>query len=99
MPSYWIYGTDWAGLKDIPQDNHDDKIQTKLNELGINYVSELEFIVRTDNALKSIGILTVYDLVQKTERDLMKVPNLGKKSLNEIKDVLKSKGLHLGMTK
>ena len=99
MPSYCIYGTDWARLKDIPQDNPDDKIQTKLNELGINYVSELEFIVRTDDALKSIGVLTVYDLVQKTERDLMKVPNLGKKSLNEIKDVLKSKGLHLGMTK
>lgn len=99
IPSYEVYGTDWVRLKDIPQDDPDDKIQTKLNELGINYVSELEFIVRTDNALKSIGIITVYDLVQKTERDLMKVPNLGKKSLNEIKDVLKSKGLHLGMTK
>ena len=97
IPSYENYGTNWVKLKDIPQDNPDDKIQTKLNELGINYVSELEFIVRTDNALKSIGILTVYDLVQKTERDLMKVPNMGKKSLNEIKDVLESKGLHLGM--
>nr|DAE46379.1 MAG TPA: DNA-directed RNA polymerase subunit alpha [Caudoviricetes sp.] len=99
IPSYEVYGTNWTRLKDIPQDNQDDKIQTKLNELGINYVSELEFIVRTENALKSIGILTVYDLVQKTERDLRKIPNIGKKSLNEIKDVLESKGLYLGMTK
>lgn len=95
--SYEKYGANWTRLKDIPQDNPDDKIQTKLNELDIDYVSELEFTVRTDNVLNSIGILTVYDLVQKTERDLMKVPNMGKKSLNEIKDVLKSKGLHLGM--
>lgn len=97
VPSYEKYGTNWTRLKDIPQDNPDDKIQTKLNELGIDYVSELEFTVRTDNVLKAIGVLTVYDLVQKTERDLMKVPNMGKKSLNEIKDVLESKGLHLGM--
>ena len=94
---YEKYGTNWTRLKDIPQDNPDDKIQTKLNELGIDYVSELEFTVRTDNVLKAIGVLTVYDLVQKTELDLMKVPNMGKKSLTEIKNVLESKGLRLGM--
>ena len=94
IPSYEVHGTNWTRLKDIPQDNQCDKIQAKLNELGINYVSELEFIARTDNALKSIGVLTVYDLVQKTERDLMKIPNIGKKALTEIKDVLESKGLY-----
>lgn len=97
--SYEKYGTDWVRLKDIPQDDPDDKIRTKLNELGIDYVSELEFTVRTGNVLKSIGVLTIYDLVQKTESDLMKVPNMVKKSLNEIKDVLESKGLRLGMKK
>lgn len=99
IPSYEKYGTNWTRLKDIPQDNPDDKIQTKLNELGIDYVSELEFTVRTNNALKSVGILTIHELVKKTELDLIKIPNMGKKSLTEIKDVLESKGLYLGMTK
>ena len=97
IPSYEVYGTNWTRLKDIPQDNPGDKIQTKLNELGIDYVSELEFTVRTNNALKSVGILTIHELVKKTELDLIKIPNMGKKSLTEIKDVLESKGLHLGM--
>ena len=97
IPSYEKYGTNWTRLKDIPQDNPDDKIQTKLNELGIDYVSELEFTVRTDNVLKSVGILTIHELVKKTELDLLKIPNIGKKSLTEIKDVLESKGLYLGM--
>lgn len=97
IPSYEKYGTNWTRLKDIPQDNPDDKIQTKLNELGIDYVSELEFTVRTDNILKAVGILTIHELVKKTELDLLKIPNMGKKSLTEIKDVLESKGLYLGM--
>ena len=97
IPSYEKYGTNWTRLKDIPQDDPDDKIQTKLNELGIDYVSELEFTVRTGNVLKSVGILTIHELVKKTELDLIKIPNVGKKSLTEIKDVLESKGLHLGM--
>lgn len=97
IPSYEKYGTNWTRLKDIPRDDPDDKIQTKLNELGIDYVSELEFTVRTDNVLKSVGILSIHELVKKTELDLIKIPNMGKKSLTEIKDVLESKGLHLGM--
>ena len=97
IPSYEKYGTNWTRLKDIPQDNSDDKIQTKLNELGIDYVSELEFTVRTDNVLKAVGILTIHELVKKTQLDLMKIPNMGKKTLTEIKDVLESKGLYLGM--
>lgn len=97
IPSYEKYGTNWTRLKDIPQDNPDDKIQTKLNELGIDYVSELEFTVRTDNVLKAVGILTIHELVKKTELDLLKIPNMGKKTLTEIKDVLESKGLYLGM--
>lgn len=79
IPSYEKYGTNWTRLKDIPQDNPDDKIQTKLNELGIDYVSELEFTVRTDNVLKAVGILTIHELVKKTELDLLKIPNMGKK--------------------
>ncbi len=60
-------------------------------------VDELELTVRSANCLKAESIYFIGDLVQKTEAELLKTPNLGKKSLTEIKDVLASKGLSLGM--
>ena len=60
-------------------------------------VDDLELTVRSANCLKAENINYIGDLVQRTENDLLKTPNLGKKSLTEIKDVLKSRDLTLGM--
>jgi len=60
-------------------------------------VDDLELTVRSANCLKAENIYYIGDLVQRTEVELLKTPNLGKKSLTEIKDVLASKGLSLGM--
>lgn len=60
-------------------------------------VDDLELTVRSANCLKTEVIYYIGDLVQRTESDLLKTPNLGKKSLTEIKDILASRGLSLGM--
>ena len=60
-------------------------------------VDDLELTVRSANCLKAENVLYIGDLIQKTEFELLKTPNLGKKSLTEIKDVLGQKGLSLGM--
>jgi DNA-directed RNA polymerase subunit alpha len=60
-------------------------------------VDDLELTVRSANCLKAENIYYIGDLIQRTETELLKTPNLGRKSLNEIKDVLASKGLTLGM--
>jgi DNA-directed RNA polymerase subunit alpha len=60
-------------------------------------VDDLELTVRSANCLKAESIYFIGDLVQRTEVELLKTPNLGKKSLTEIKDVLASRGFHLGM--
>ena len=60
-------------------------------------VDDLELTVRSANCLKAENIYYIGDLIQRTEHDLLKTPNLGKKSLTEIKDVLASRGLALGM--
>lgn len=60
-------------------------------------VDDLELTVRSANCLKAENIFYIGDLIQRSEVDLLKTPNLGKKSLTEIKDVLASKGLSLGM--
>jgi DNA-directed RNA polymerase subunit alpha len=60
-------------------------------------VDDLELTVRSANCLKAESIHYIGDLVQRTEVELLKTPNLGKKSLTEIKDVLASRGLSLGM--
>lgn len=59
-------------------------------------VDELELTVRSANCLKAEQIYYIGDLIQKTEQDLLRTPNLGRKSLNEIKEVLTEKGLELG---
>lgn len=60
-------------------------------------VDELELSVRSANCLKNDNIVYIGDLVQRTESDMLRTPNFGRKSLNEIKEVLESMGLHLGM--
>lgn len=60
-------------------------------------VDDLELTVRSENCLKAENIHLIGDLVQRTEQELLKTPNLGKKSLTEIKDVLAARGLTLGM--
>ncbi len=60
-------------------------------------VDELELSVRSANCLKNDNIIYIGDLVQKTEAEMLRTPNFGRKSLNEIKEVLAQMGLHLGM--
>jgi DNA-directed RNA polymerase subunit alpha len=71
--------------------------RAELNENLFRNVDELELSVRASNCLKTANIRTIADLVQKTEAELLKTKNFGKKSLNEIKTILAEMGLHLGM--
>lgn len=69
----------------------------QIDPILLRPVDDLELTVRSANCLKAENIYYIGDLVQRTEVELLKTPNLGKKSLTEIKDVLASKGLALGM--
>jgi DNA-directed RNA polymerase subunit alpha len=71
--------------------------QPGIDPILLRPVDDLELTVRSANCLKAEGIYYVGDLIQRTEVELLKTPNLGKKSLTEIKDVLASRGLSLGM--
>ncbi len=75
----------------------DDKVENKIDPLLLKPVDELELTVRSANCLKAENINLIGDLVRRSEADLLKTPNLGKKSLNEIKAVLDSLDLNLGM--
>ena len=70
---------------------------TPFNSTFFKKVAELEFSVRTANCLKNDNIIYIGDLVQKTAAEMLRTPNCGRKSLNEIKEVLVQMGLHLGM--
>ncbi len=76
--------------------------ETRHPELAFNAallkkVDELELSVRSANCLKNDNIVYIGDLIQKTEAEMLRTPNFGRKSLNEIKEVLATMGLHLGM--
>jgi DNA-directed RNA polymerase subunit alpha len=71
--------------------------EPNINPLLLRPVDDLELTVRSANCLKAENIFYIGDLVQRTENELLKTPNLGKKSLTEIKDVLASHQLSLGM--
>jgi DNA-directed RNA polymerase subunit alpha len=71
--------------------------RAELNENLFRNVDELELSVRASNCLKTANIRTIADLVQRSEQELLKTKNFGKKSLNEIKTILGEMGLHLGM--
>ncbi len=70
---------------------------TQFDPILLRPVDELELTVRSANCLKAENIYYIGDLIQRTENELLKTPNLGRKTLNEIKEVLASRGLTLGM--
>ena len=75
----------------------DDDDGLEFNPLLLKKVDELELSVRSANCLKNDNIVYIGDLIQKTEVEMLRTPNFGRKSLNEIKEVLSGMGLHLGM--
>ncbi|MGV8932287.1 MAG: DNA-directed RNA polymerase subunit alpha [Luteimonas sp.] len=72
-------------------------VQTGVDPILLRPIDDLELTVRSANCLKAESIYYIGDLIQKTEVELLKTPNLGKKSLTEIKEVLAQRGLSLGM--
>lgn len=79
-----------------------DTVESARDELPFNpallrKVDELELSVRSANCLKNDNIVYIGDLIQKTEGEMLRTPNFGRKSLNEIKEILAGLGLHLGM--
>jgi DNA-directed RNA polymerase subunit alpha len=84
------------------EEPHKEQPQEQVTELAFNpallkKVDELELSVRSANCLKNDNIVYIGDLIQKTEAEMLRTPNFGRKSLNEIKEVLAAMGLHLGM--
>ena len=79
------------------QDEFPARAESEIDPILLRPVDDLELTVRSANCLKAESIYYVGDLIQRTEVELLKTPNLGKKSLTEIKDVLASRGLELGM--
>ncbi len=74
-----------------------ETVEPRFNRHLMRKVDELELSVRSANCLKNDNIVYIGDLVRKTEQDMMRTPNFGRKSLNEIKEVLAGMGLELGM--
>ena len=75
----------------------DQPSEPPFNKNLLRKVDELELSVRSANCLKNDNIVYIGDLVQKSEAEMLRTPNFGRKSLNEIKEVLSTMGLHLGM--
>ena len=80
-----------------PEEEEEEEKEEKLNENLFRPVSELELSVRSANCLKNANITLIGELVQKTEQEMLKTKNFGRKSLNEIKAILDEMGLFLGM--
>ena len=85
----------FAEPEELPSDKEDD--EPVINRQLLKKVDELELSVRSANCLKNDNIVYIGDLVQKTEAEMLRTPNFGRKSLNEIKEVLSQMGLRLGM--
>jgi DNA-directed RNA polymerase subunit alpha len=83
--------------EDEPVDKEEEEVDEKLNDNLFKPVSELELSVRSANCLKNAEISLIGELVQKTEAEMLKTKNFGRKSLNEIKSILTDMGLSLGM--
>jgi DNA-directed RNA polymerase subunit alpha len=79
------------------EDEQPEEQESEIDPILLRPVDDLELTVRSANCLKAESIYYIGDLIQRTEVELLKTPNLGKKSLTEIKDVLASHGLSLGM--
>ncbi len=88
-----------AAFVDLETDKEQEpeEEEDQIDPILLRPVDDLELTVRSANCLKAENIYYIGDLIQRTEVELLKTPNLGKKSLTEIKDVLASRGLSLGM--
>ena len=82
-----------------PRETHREEqaVEPEFNPNLLKKVDELELSVRSANCLKNDNIIYIGDLVQHSESEMLRTPNFGRKSLNEIKEVLSHMGLHLGM--
>jgi len=87
----------FVDLEDAGEQAKAEPAEPEIDPVLLRPVDDLELTVRSANCLKAEQIYYIGDLIQRTEVELLKTPNLGKKSLTEIKDVLASKGLSLGM--
>ena len=82
---------------ELGADDENDEVEERIRQILTTPVEELELSVRSSNCLKNANIKTIGDLTRKTEDDIAKTRNFGKKSLQEIKDTLKEWNLDLGM--
>jgi len=88
---------DDEGDQDLSEEDADEKEEKAFNENLLLDVDELELSVRSANCLRNANIKKIYQLVQKTESEMLKTKNFGRKSLSEIKELLADMGLSLGM--
>jgi len=86
----------FADLEGTPTESEAPR-SPQVDPMLMRPVDDLELTVRSANCLKAENIYFIGDLIQRSETELLRTPNLGRKSLNEIKDVLFNKGLSLGM--
>jgi len=86
-----------VGEEDVVETSEEEEGPIVFNENLFKSVDELELSVRAANCLKNANIHTIADLVQKTEQEMLRGKNFGRKSLNEIKEILTSMGLHFNM--
>jgi len=88
---------DAAPVEEVVEEEEAKEPEVQINPYLLMKVDELELSVRSANCLKNDNIVYIGDLVHKSESEMLKTPNFGRKSLNEIKDVLSTMGLGLGM--
>lgn len=91
--------TIFINFEEMPEaaEEPSERVQSQMNEILNRSVEELELSVRSYNCLKNANIQTIGDLVQKTEAEMLRTKNFGRKSLNEIKEILSGLGLQFGM--
>ena len=93
-----LIATEVLELKNLARRISARDVFSEINVPGLlKKVDELELSVRSANCLKNDNIVYIGDLIQKSEAEMLRTPNFGRKSLNEIKEVLAQMGLHLGM--
>lgn len=93
-----LYRRDAAAALNMYYDEDQERRDDKRNKLLRTPINDFELSVRSRNCLAKMNIRTLGDLVKKTEAELLSYKNFGETSLSEIKEILKNKGLHLGMT-
>lgn len=87
----------FISFEEVQEDKAEEEESLRFDKNLLKKVDELELSVRSQNCLKNDNIVYIGDLVRKTEGEMLKTPNFGRKSLNEIKEVLASLGLRFGM--